>query len=164
MDISSQLDIIKIENFKRKIKNELDYLKEDIKNLSLFINSSECVIEERIFILEKLLNKNHELNKNETGQQKKENIIAEIEKYTYRKQWNKLPSFHKNVKLKEFIKNNYGDGELQNEIIEKLSEYSNEGRINTKKYIIYDPNSEKILSMPCLFIDFPKKVYSIKIV
>ena len=51
----------------------------------------------------------------------------------YRKQWNKLSVFHKIVKLKEFIQQNYGEGDFQNELITKLSTYAQEGKINTKK-------------------------------
>jgi len=53
---------------------------------------------------------------------------------------------------------------MQNEIIEQLIKYANEGRINTKKYIVYDPNAEKILLMPCLIIDIDKKTYQLKVV
>lgn len=164
MDVSLYLENLRENNFKTKIKNELDYLKEEEKNISIFTNYSDFDIDERIVMLEKLLNINNNIKKNITVQQKKDNLIAEIEKYIYRKQWNKLKSFHKIVKLKEFIKENYGEGDLQNDITNDLCKYADEGRINTKKYVIYDPNAEKILSMPCLTVDVEKKTYLIKIV
>jgi hypothetical protein len=164
MDINYDLEVMRDNNFKTKIQNELNYLKDGSKSVSIFSNMSNFDLDDRIMTLEKLLNIKSEFKKSETSQQKKENIIAEIEKYTYRKQWNKLTSFHKIVKLKEFVKDNFDEGELQNEIVDKLAKYAEEGRINTKKYVVYDPNTEKILSMPCLTVDINKKTYQIKIV
>jgi hypothetical protein len=167
MDINLKLENLRDENFKTKIKNEYEYLKGD-NSVTIFSNYSTIDIPERITKLEKILNinqnKENSQPKNDSGKQKKDLLIAEIEKYVFRNQWNKLTSFHKNIKLKEYIFDTYGKGELQDTIIEELCKYSNEGRINTKKYVIYDPNAEKILSMPCLTVDFEKNKYRIKVV
>jgi len=161
MDSSAQIETIKIDNFNRKLQNELDYFNSG-NNINIFGNLHEQDMNERTKLLEMLLN--IPIKKQNTLQQQKDNIFKEIDKYTFRKQWNKLLPFHKIVKLKEYIKENIEDEQMQNEIIEKLIIYANDGRINTKKYVIYDPNAEKILSMPCLTVDFDKKIYQIKIV
>jgi hypothetical protein len=165
MDISFEIENIRINNFNRKIKNELDYLKNK-DNLNIISNSSDQNIAERIELLEKILLESIEMpnKKEESLKQKKDNLFTEIDKYTYKKQWNKLPSFHKIVKLKEFVKQIYGEGDFQDELCEELSLYANEGKINTKKYVIYDPNLEKILSIPVLVVDLLKKTYQLKIV
>lgn len=149
MDPISQIETIKLDNFNRKLKNELEYIKNS-GNMNLFSNATEYNIEERITLLETLLN--IPVDKKDSMQQQKDNIFKEIDKYTYKKQWNKLLPFHKIVKLKEYMQNNVQDEQMRNELVEKLSKFAEEGRINTKKYIVYDPNAEKILSMPCLII------------
>jgi len=161
MDSSSQIETIKIDNFNRKLRNELEYL-EGSNNTNIFTNSQEQNFENRAKLLETLLN--IPVKMQNTIQQQKDNIFKEIDKYTYKKQWNKLLAFHKIVKLKEYIKENVEDETMQTELIEKLTKFAEEGRINTKKYIIYDPNAEKILSMPCLTIDLDKKTYQLKVV
>lgn len=161
MDPSSQIETIKIDNFNRKLRNELEYL-EGSNNTNIFTNSQEQNFENRAKLLETLLN--IPVKMQNTIQQQKDNIFKEIDKYTYKKQWNKLLAFHKIVKLKEYIKENVEDETMQTELIEKLTKFAEEGRINTKKYIIYDPNAEKILSMPCLTIDLDKKTYQLKVV
>lgn len=166
MDISAQIETIRTINFTRKLENELNYWKEGANNI--FGNNSDFNANDRIELLGTVLNlptKQHE-----TIQQQKDNIFKEIDKYTYRKQWNKLLPFHKIVKLKEYINEHIKDEKMQKEIIDKLSKYAEEGRINTKKYIIYDPNLEKILSMPCLVMyddkndKNDKNMYSLKVV
>lgn len=168
MDINLKLENLRNENFLTKIKNEYEYLKGD-NSITIFSNGSTIDVDERITKLEKILNINQNQgnsnsSKNESVKQKKDLLIAEIEKYVFRKQWNKLTAFHKNIKMKEYITDTYGKGELQDRIINELTNYSNEGRINTKKYVIYDPNAEKILLMPCLTVDLDKKEYQIKVV
>lgn len=161
MDPSSQIETIKIDNFNRKLRNELEYLRGS-NSTNIFTNNQEQNFEERLKLLELLLNVPAKMQN--TVQQQKDNMFKEMDKYTYRKQWNKLLAFHKIVKLKEYIKENVKDETMQTELIENLTKYAEEGRINTKKYIIYDPNAEKILSMPCLTIDFEKKTYQLKVV
>jgi len=161
MDYSSHLETIKIDNFNRKLRNELDYLSAN-GNMNIFANASEIVVEERIKQLGELLNEVIEIRHEETVQQKRDNMMSEIEKYTYRKQWAKLPSFHKEVKIKQYIDTIYGEGKMQSEIINKLNLYAQEGKIGTKKFVIYDPSAEKILDMPCLVIDNAKNTYQIK--
>lgn len=164
MDITSQIENTRDKNFNTKIKNELNYFKEN-KNLNLFCNATDQNIEERILNLEKIISEyKGNIKKEDDIKQKKDNLFAEIDKYTYKKQWNKLPTFHKIVKLKEFINQNYGEGDFQTELISKLSIFADEGKINTKKYVIYDPNAEKILSIPALLVDLNKKTYQFKII
>ncbi len=161
MDPSLEIEDIKLKNFNRKLSNELDYF-HDSKNINIFTNIQEQDMNTRIKILQLLLNV--PVKKIDTLQQQKDNMFKEIDKYTYKKQWNKLASFHKIVKIKEYIKETILDEQIQDEIILKLSKYAEENSINSKKYIIYDPNTEKILSMPCLVIDIDKKTYQLKCV
>ena len=161
MDPSLEIEEVRLKNFNKKLSNELDYF-HDSKNINIFTNIQEQDMNTRIKILQLLLNV--PVKKIDTVQQQKENMFKEIDKYTYKKQWNKLAAFHKIVKIKEYIKETVLDETMQDEIILKLSKYTEENSINSKKYIVYDPNTEKILSMPCLVIDIDKKTYQLKCV
>lgn len=161
MNISEQLDTIKNNNFKDKIKNELEYF-QTIGILTPFENGHDISIEERIKLLETVLDQ-PEIYQN-TVQQQRDTIFQEIDKYTYKKQWNKLPSFHKIVKIKEYLDANVQNKKMRDELLKKLTEHANNKRINTKKYVIYDPNKEEILSMPCIEIDDDNKSYKLNII
>lgn len=161
MDPSTQIETIKISNFNGKLQNELDYFK-SANNTNIFGNLQEQDMNNRTHMLEILLS--IPIKKQNTLQQQKDNIFKEIDKYNFKKQWNKLFACHKIIKLKEFVNENVSDEQMQNEIMEKLTRYANEGRINTKKYVVYDPNAEKILSMPCFTVDMDKKTYQLKVV
>ena len=150
MDISNQLDTIKLNNFKGKIQNELEYFTK-IAILTPFENGRDITVESRIKLLEEILQQ-PQIHQN-TVQQQRETLFQEIDKYTYKKQWNKLPAFHKIVKIKEFLEVNISDITQRKELLELLTDHVNGGRVNTKKYVIYDPNKEQILSMPCLIIN-----------
>ncbi|ARF09807.1 hypothetical protein Indivirus_3_56 [Indivirus ILV1] len=147
MDISSHIDAHKTNNFNAKINCELEYLK-NVGILTPFENGYDIVLEERIALLEKI-SKQPGIYQNNV-QQQKETIFKEIDKYTYKKQWNKLPPFHKTVKLTEYLDEHIQDKQIKNELLEKLKDHATNGRINTKKYVVYDPNEEKILLLPCL--------------
>lgn len=149
MDIPAQLDNIRIANFNSKLNNELDYLK-NVTIMTPFENGHDITPEERIVMLETII-KQPGIYQN-TVQQQRDNMFKEIDKYTYKKQWNKLPAFHKTVKLTEYMNDNFKDinSKEKTRLIAELTDHAKNGRINTKKYVIYDPNEEKILSLPCV--------------
>jgi hypothetical protein len=156
MNMDSEIDNVKNKNFNAKIKAELECLKNKEKTFGL----SETEMNDRIELLESILD-NKVCVRKETLAEKKDNMFKEISKDTYKKPWTKLIPFHKIIKLKEFVKDNYGEGVMQNEIVVKLSEHINDGKINTKKFVIYDPNAEKILSLSCLEVNVEKGTYKI---
>lgn len=160
MDISSEIDLIVNKNFKKKISDELAYLI-DNENINIFSNINDIDLSQRI----KLLEEHQQLDHVEHDiKQIRQNLFTEIDKFIYKKQWNKLSPYHKIVKLKEYVKDTYNDGKLQDEIVKKLISYAEEGKINSKKYVIYDPSAEKILSIPVLTVDLEKETYQLKII
>lgn len=156
-----QIEIIKNNNFNRKIKNELEYFK-GTNNLSIFLNAQENDLNDRIKTLENLLN--IPVKEQMNVQQQRDKMNSEMSKYVYKKQWNKLQPIHKINKLKEYVQEYVKNSTMQEEIIEKITKHINNGMVNTKKYVIYDPNAEKILSLPCLIIDEDTNTYQLKIV
>lgn len=155
MDIASQLDSIKVANFNAKLNCELDYMK-NVGIMTPFNNDSdsdtEITVENRILLLEKII-KQPGIHQNSV-QQQRDTMFKEIDEATnknvYKKQWNKLKAFHKTVKLKEYLNANIKDKKIAEMLLKELSKHAMEGNINTKKYVIYDPNEEKILSLPCV--------------
>ena len=154
--MDSEIDNVKNKNFYAKIKAEIDCLTNKEKTFGL----SDSEINDRLELLDNIMN-NKVCVRKETLTEKKDNMFKEISKNTYKKPWNKLIAFHKIVKIREFIKEHYGEGEMQNEIITMLSKHIDDGKINTKKFVVYDPNAEKILSLSCLEVNLEKDTYKI---
>jgi len=160
MNAAVQIENIKISNFTNKLHNELNYLKDENNSTTSFTNLLNRY--DRIKVLETFLE--IPLEQQTSVEQQRENMTKEMSQYVFRKQWNKLYEIHKVVKIKEYVKEHVKDQKMQDEIIEKLVEQISNGMINTKKYVVYDPNAEKILTLPCLIIDEEKKTYQIKVV
>lgn len=160
MNATLQIENTRINNFTNKLKNELAYLKDENNSISSFTNLTNRY--DRIKLLETLLE--IPVEQQTSIEQQRENMTKEMSQYVFRKYWNKLFNIHKIVKIKEYVKDHVKDQKMQNEIIEKLVEHINNGMINTKKYVVYDPNAEKILTLPCLTVDEEKKTYQIKVV
>jgi hypothetical protein len=156
MNPTMAIETARKNNFDTKVKNELKYFQSGEKTSGPL---TDCDVTGRIEMLEEIL-KGGELRKVDDG---RGDLFKEIDKYVYKKQWNKLLAFHKIVKIKEYIKDTYGEGTMQDEIIMKLSECINDGKINTKKYVVYNPDGERILSMSCLDVDIKENKYKINL-
>ena len=162
MEAEIDFDTLKTQLYQARFENELEYLKNnDVFNL--FENHQEHDKESRIQQLELIISGAAHLGQSSI-QHKRDELFKEIDKHIYRKLWNKLIAIHKIVKIKEYIKETYGEGPLQTTIIDQMSKCAEEGKINTKKSVIYDPNAEKILSIPVLTVDVQKNTYNIKLV
>lgn len=153
MNYGEEIEGAKRDNFNTKIQNELIYLR---GNDNVF-NLSDKEIGMRIDGLSTILGTTKRVSN------KKEDMFKEMDKHIYKKQWNRLTPFHKMVKIKEFIKEQYEEGDFQNAMIAELTKLVNENNFNTKKFVTYDPNMEKILSMSCLVVNVEKKTYQIKL-
>jgi hypothetical protein len=156
MNPSNEIDTVKNQNFYSKIKEEINCLTSGEKTFGL----TETEIASRIELLNNILNNKVGTRKLSVTEERND-MFKEFNKHVYKKQWTKLLAFHKIVKLKEYIKEKYGEGELQDEIVTKLSAHINDGKINTKKFVTYDPNAEKILAMTCLDVDLANNIYKI---
>lgn len=170
MDIGFVIENKKNELFKSRMNLEFEYYNSTEKTNNQINNMINNLSQDEQNIRKnKLHNIINDLNnfieiKTETIQQKRENLFKEIDKYVFRKQWNKLTPIHQSIKIKEFISNNDDiHSELKNKIINELCKMANDGKINTKRCVVYDPNAEKILSIPILNIDNEKKIYNIKL-
>lgn len=155
---SDDIDIIRNNNYVFKIKGEIEFLKTGGRIFSLTPEETDA----RILMLDDMLAGKMKTRKITIAEQKND-MFQEFDKYAFKKQWNKLTAIHKNIKIKEFIEDTYGKGDMQNNIINDLSKYINDNKINTKKYVVYDPNLGKILTLTCLTVDNDNNTYTINI-
>jgi len=156
--MEAKIDLIRSNLQKERLVNELRYLKEN-DNLSHFDNYMEINAEERLSILEKALTGEGNTHKKLT----KDDLFTEIDKHMYKKLWNRLNTVYKVTKLREYLKNEYEKESFYNKLVKELVDLAESNQLNTKKSVIYDPNAEKILSIPILTIDNTKKTYTIKV-
>lgn len=123
---------------KERFENELDFLyQEDIQDKDR-INTLELIIDSI---------------KPTLKEEKKDIFFKEIDKLVYKKTWNRLQIIHRSAKMKEYLEENYKDKPYYNSLCSDIDALIQMNKLNTKKYIIYDPNAEKITAMPCLKID-----------
>jgi len=164
MTSSINIDTLYIENIrseilKRRISNEINHLKKDeIKSF----DANE--IQKRLNILESYLvevtNKQETNNDIKSQSSGKITMFDEIEKYIYKKPWNRLQNHHRIVKIKEYIEKNHKDNE--NELIALLIPAINNNNLNSMKHVNYDAPSETIIDIPALILDDKTNTYKLK--
>ncbi|AYV84264.1 MAG: hypothetical protein Hyperionvirus20_42 [Hyperionvirus sp.] len=96
-----------------------------------------------------------------------QDAFSKIDKYVYMKPWKKLPNFHKNVKLREYVAEHHKNNKLEVEKLLMAAVETNEHKINSS--IVYDQTLCKILEVPILkehegkfSIETPKKISRVK--
>ncbi len=169
----------------KRFTNELEYLREDaaLIEISDSENSNSDKSEsnwilERIKHLELIIENLHTIDndqKEEVKEKDKEiqwedrnglnNMLNEVEKYMYKKEWPKLPITHKITKVKEYIEEKYKDKDknIRRKLIKDLGKYITDNKLKTAKYVIYDLKEEKIISIPALVYDHDHDAYEINI-
>ena len=134
MNPTQFLDLIRIDLNLIRFENELKfYADQDPEPLS----------EERIQTMHKIIEsfkKEREEYNKKTG---KEKYFEEIDKYLYKKPWNRLSNFHKTIKMKEFIQSDYPVA-WQDRLMTDLTQLIEEGKMGSKKQVDYDPLTESI--------------------
>lgn len=88
-------------------------------------------------------------------------LFKEIDKYIYKQKWSRLSQQHKIIKIKEYIEIKILNTSNKKKILEKIEQLIIENKFKTKKYIIYDQNTEQIINMPVLKFDDEKNKYII---
>lgn len=165
VEINNQINNTIRNSLKQKISDELNYLSEN-PNLNIFSNFQDINLENRKRVLQEILssiNKSTNINSLDINKKRQE-LNSEMGRYTYRKQWNKLSSYHKIIKIKEYIKSKLScedSNPFYIEIINKLIQYTEDGKLSSKKNIVYDPNTATILDLPIIQIDIEKKTYKL---
>jgi len=160
----SDFDNIRTLHKIKRFENELAYLSgEDAKKID------PLIIQERTqninIILSKLKSEsvplNNDVNKINTNEQLND-LYKDIEKYIYRKPWNKLQPFHRITKIKEYVDKNMEDLTFRNQILEELIKLVQDKKLASNNQVKYDPNKEEIEHIPALHIDYEDKTFKIK--
>jgi hypothetical protein len=176
---------IRFDLLEQRFKNELEYLKEDailinVSNSDESENGNSNWILERIkhveLIIENINNLNTTKKKDDSTNDKNKklifeerdglnNMLNEIEKYMYKKEWRKLPISHKITKIKEYIEETYKDKDnnIRKKLIKDLSKHITNNKLKTEKYVLYDIEKCKINSIPALIYDHDNEIYNINI-
>ena len=85
-------------------------------------------------------------------------LFSKIDNSVYKMPWRRLPEFHKNIKLKEYIKDKaYSNNDT--EVLEKL--LIGNAILNSEKCVTYDTTTMKITDIPALNYDEKTKEYKI---
>lgn len=144
--IYNELDEATKSLYIKRIDNELDDLDEnDERYIKL------CQIKEKL-ITPKVSTFNATLN--------------QININAFQKSWNHLHNFHKLVKIKEYIEEEYHDYDtgLQKKIEKCLVDAVESGELNSNRLVTYDKDRSIIVDIPCLtvknnevFLKLPKK-------
>lgn len=141
---------IRTHNQKVRFDDELAYLDSHIEN----DEEADDIFLQRIQQLKTII---HNIDKE--NDKDKFTIFNEIDKFAYREKWHRLNNVHKINKLREYFE----DNEIEEDIQNKLIDLVNAGKLNTKKYVEYDLEKEKIISIPVLKWNKKEKKYSIKL-
>ena len=118
-----------------RFSTELGNLKEN--------NDDDAKIEK----ISKILNSLNDIPDSITVTNKIHSAFSEIDKQVYKKPWSKLPDFHRIIKMKEYISENYPEDKSMQEL---LLDSINKHKLNTDKTVIYDQIRCKIVSIPAL--------------
>lgn len=142
-----------IENIRKK--NESDRFADEQFYLETLCtpDDTDGAIVDRI---EQLKTIRHEMNKKNTV--KNVSMFDQLDKVAYKRPWHRLNSVYKTHKLREY----YADKDMD-DILNKLIKLVENKKLNTKKAVEYDPNTEKILSVPAVKYNKKKKIYEIKV-
>lgn len=78
---------------------------------------------------------------------KKNKMFEDIDIQVYNQKWSKLDNYHREVKIKEYIKREYNDHKYKEQLLEILLEKLNDNKLKTRKYIRYDSSKAEITSI-----------------
>jgi hypothetical protein len=83
-----------------------------------------------------------------------EKMFDEVDKLIFKRPWTKLPPAHKIVKVKQYIGNiKELTKTTQEKLLEELTNIINDGKLGTKRHVVYDPEKELIETIPVLKIE-----------
>ena len=160
MTYYSKIDDIRNKNKKQRFINEQNYLTKD--TMCKTQNTIQDGIDNARFVrvnqLETIINT---INNKQNNNTKNIFDVNEIEKYMYKKPWYRLNNIQKINKFEEYIKNNIDT--QQEELLKELTDLVENKKINTKKAVDYNYETEKIISIHVLKYNKKEKVYEIKI-
>lgn len=109
-------------------------------------------------------------NRQEIKRMNLNDYAKDMDELMFKRPWNKMREFHKQMKIKEFIDElkynkkvsetniNKNRNELKEEIIDGLK---NKKFGKNKSEVVYDPDTKNIISISCLYLNKKKGIWEI---
>jgi len=145
-------------------ESEIDKIRNDFKVNFLRCVEEDCKDEEYINKVKDLIcyytNKEKDIDSINYYESNIQTRLGSLENLVYKRPWNKLDVIQKKIKLDEFvkeffiIKNNSKDV-----IIKKLYKSFNDNKLNSSKFVHYEPLTSKILEIVNLTYNKEKNEY-----
>lgn len=146
-EISEKVRTIRKTLFLRRFKNEQQYLNN---------NPDDPYMDDRNNQIDRVLKKYSKQTKKKSS---KPNPFEEIEKYMYKKSWNKLPDIHKVFKIDEYLTKHIINKKTKTKLLDKLKTKVYQKKLNTKSEIEYDSKNAVIIAIHSLKYDKETKKY-----
>ena len=170
------IDSIREEFLRERFIKELESLKQDkdmIVETNLDEDNSENSdnelnwVDKRIQMLELIVSKYDDSIKITDSKYKEKNKtlndeLDDISNLIFKKAWNRLPNYHKIIKINEYITGLIKDKKIMKEVINKLTELVNSKKLNSLKHVNYDSTKCTIISISVLKYDPKTNEYEIK--
>lgn len=129
------------DNFKKCYQNQIQYLQtnnvttdtKELQTLQNFIDSIDTI-------------------KHVEHIEEQETFFDDINNYMFTKDWDKLTSIHKIMKINEYFKY-MAETEYKDYIMNKLTKLINDKKLNNNKFVTYDKISQRIIDIPILNMD-----------
>jgi hypothetical protein len=146
MSCSDKIDAAVDELNLKRYSSELDYChdwlhEETIKDDPVKV----AYIKERMVRLEEL--QNSYVKKDVTT---KNTLFEEVDKYIYKRPWNKLQSYHRSVKLTDYINNTYSAYPSKDKLLTEVIALVDKGELSSCKMVKYDAKNETVSHVPAL--------------
>jgi len=176
MSLLGDIDTIRKELFKERFVAELKQLEQDKEymmdsesddeELDTDEENNKNWTENRINDLKKIIKLEEGVISDGKESYKKTNKtlqddLDEMNNIIFKMAWNRLPVYHKIVKIEEYIKELIPNAKLQKEVTEKLVDLVNKKKLNTKKYVNYNSLDCKIIDINILKYDDKTNEYEI---
>lgn len=117
--------------------------------------------DDRIKTLETIINQCTDKMKSSEPKKSLSDDLTEVNNLIYKKAWNRLPNFHKSIKMKEYVQALIKDIKLQKRIINSLTKLINENKLVSPSVVTYDSVNCTIRSIAIIVPNNETGIYEI---
>lgn len=154
MNYNKIIDDIRHSHVLARFESEREYLEVEINNP----DRDHEEFKDRLDKINKIL----DTLKQPKNNTKNEGIYEEINKYLYKKPWNRLNPIQRSNKMREYLKTIIVDETFRSQVETEIIKHINDKKLHTKKSVVYDHVNEKVESVPALKLNMDSKTYEIK--
>ena len=145
-------------------ESEIDKIRNDFKVNFLRCVEEDCKDEEYINKVKDLIcyytNRERDIDSINYYESNIQTRLGSLENLVYKRPWNKLDVIQKKIKLDEFVKEFFIiENNSKDVIIKKLYKSFNDNKLNSSKFVHYEPLTSKILEIVNLTYNKEKNEY-----